>query len=85
MKLSLTSAESDRFCQSLARSNGLLARHYSATSFARQPVHSVYGGAHLFKAGFVRKLGDGALASLQTYARTAEEFAAALGDRKSVV
>ena len=33
---------------------------------SRQPVHVVYGGAHLFKADTVRKLGDIALKSLRT-------------------
>jgi citrate lyase beta subunit len=45
----------------------------------RQPVHTVYGGAHLFKAGTVRNLGSLALRSLQTYGADPVEFAAALG------
>jgi citrate lyase beta subunit len=46
---------------------------------ARQPVHTVYGGAHLFRAGTARKLGDLALRALEQHAPDATKFAAALG------
>lgn len=45
----------------------------------RQPVHTVYGGAHLFKADSARKLGELALRSLDEYAPDAEAFARAIG------
>ena len=45
----------------------------------RQPVHTVYGGAHLFKAGICRKLGDLAQASLNKHAPDARSLAKALG------
>ena len=45
----------------------------------RQPVHTVYGGAHLFKAGAIRHLGSVALRSLHTFGADPLEFAAALG------
>jgi citrate lyase beta subunit len=51
----------------------------NAWSSLRQPVHTVYGGAHLFRADAARKLGELALGSLAHYARDAEEFAAAFG------
>jgi citrate lyase beta subunit len=35
---------------------------------ARQPVHTVYGGAHLFTSDIARKLGTDALKSLREYA-----------------
>jgi len=41
----------------------------------RQPVHVMYGGAHLFKADTARKLGDIALRSLETYAPDFATFA----------
>ena len=37
----------------------------------RQPVHTVYGGGHLFKADTARRLGDTALAALAVYAPNA--------------
>jgi citrate lyase beta subunit len=48
-------------------------------SGARQPVHTVYGGAHLFAADTARKLGDLALRSLDSYAPDAASFAEAIG------
>ena len=45
----------------------------------RQPVHTVYGGAHLFKAETCRKLGQIALRHLRQYAPDAFVFAQALG------
>jgi len=45
---------------------------------ARQPVHTVYGGAHLFKADTARRLGERALAALEEHGAPAE-FAAAFG------
>ncbi|MFN0106379.1 MAG: DUF6986 family protein [Bryobacteraceae bacterium] len=40
----------------------------------RQPVHVVYGGAHLFQAGISRKLGGLALAALDRWALAAAEL-----------
>ncbi|MFT3710903.1 MAG: phosphoenolpyruvate kinase [Archangium sp.] len=44
----------------------------------RQPVHVVYGGAHLFNAGTAQKLGTLARQSLDTYAPEPALLAAAL-------
>lgn len=49
-----------------------------AGTFARQPVHTVYGGAHLFRAGTARKLGDLALRALEEHAPDAGALARAL-------
>ena len=68
MKFTLTTDEMNAYCQDLALSNGEFKSHYPADSFERQPVHTVYGGANLFKAGFATKLGDIALKTLDTYA-----------------
>lgn len=45
----------------------------------RQPVHTVYGGAHLFRADTARKLGDVALRLLDEYAADPPAFARLLG------
>jgi citrate lyase beta subunit len=45
----------------------------------RQPVHTVYGGAHLFKSDTTTKLGEVALRFLQDYGRDAQTFARAIG------
>lgn len=79
MKFTLTTDEMNAYCQDLALSNGEFKSHYPADSFERQPVHTVYGGANLFKAGFATKLGDIALKTLDTYAPNYSVFARALG------
>jgi len=45
----------------------------------RQPVHTVYGGAHLFRADTARRLGEKALQSLGEYAPDFVTFAKAVG------
>ena len=52
---------------------------YPGDSGARQPVHTVYGGAHLFTAETAKKLGELALRSMDTYAPDAATFAEAIG------
>lgn len=44
----------------------------------RQPVHTVYGGAHLFKADTAPRLGVLALQALEDFAPDAETFARAI-------
>src|SRR5690242_968557 len=46
---------------------------------ARQPVHTVYGGAHLFKADTARKLGAVALRAVEEHAPDFAAFARAIG------
>ncbi len=55
------------------------ARRYPGETGRRQPVHTVYGGAHLFRADIARRLGDLALTSLAEYAPDAIAFARAIG------
>jgi citrate lyase beta subunit len=62
----------------LKRINDALARALPGESGERQPVHTVYGGAHLFKADTAVKLGTVALAALQEYAPDAQTLARAL-------
>jgi len=63
----------------LDKANARVGAQFPGDSPARQPVHTVYGGAHLFKADAVSKLGAVALRSLQEHAPDAATFAAALG------
>ena len=53
--------------------------HYPGESGLRQPVHTVYGGANLFKSDTTRKLGELALRALETYAPDGATLAAAIG------
>jgi hypothetical protein len=45
----------------------------------RQPVHTVYGGAHLFKADLARKLGGLALRAFNEHAPDAAALGEAFG------
>jgi hypothetical protein len=54
------------------------AKNYPGESGRRQPVHTVYGGAHLFKADSAARLGSLAVRSFETYAPDAATFAAVL-------
>src|SRR3984893_17098656 len=54
-------------------------RRYPGESNRRQAVHTVYGGAHLFKADSARKLGEVASRSLKENASEPGELAQALG------
>ncbi len=55
------------------------AREYPGESGNRQPLHTVYGGAQLFKSDTTKKLGDLALKALGQYAPNAATFAEAIG------
>ncbi|MFN0247418.1 MAG: DUF6986 family protein, partial [Kofleriaceae bacterium] len=63
------------------RAQAKVAKRYPGDSGARQPVHTVYGGAHLFSSDTAKKLGELALRSLDTYAPDAASFAEAIGIR----
>ncbi|MFN2563405.1 MAG: phosphoenolpyruvate kinase [Gemmatimonadaceae bacterium] len=56
-----------------------LARRYPGDAGTRQPVHTVYGGAHLFTADTAHKLGRVALRALEEYAADSEQLASAVG------
>src|SRR6266508_6879480 len=63
----------------LDKANVRVGAQFPGDSPSRQPVHTVYGGAHLFKADAAPKLGGVALRSLQEHAPDAGAFADALG------
>lgn len=63
----------------LKRAHAAFAREYPGDSEERQPVHTVYGGAQLFTADSVRKLGELALRALRDNAPDAHVLGNALG------
>ena len=67
-----------RILGTLRRSNSVLATRYPGDPERRQPVHTVYGGAHLFRSDTAPKLGALALRSLREYAPDPVAFAGAL-------
>src|SRR3954471_22076408 len=68
----------------LKTSHQTIARHYPGEAGTRQPVHTVYGGAHLFKSDTTRKLGDLALKAMAQYAPSATVLAEAIGIEPSI-
>src|SRR5438105_10235947 len=62
----------------LAQSNRRFAAAYPGDPSDRQPVHTVYGGAHLFTALVNQKLGATALRMFREYAPDFAAFAKAL-------
>lgn len=62
----------------LRPSLALFAKRFSGESGRRQPVHTVYGGAHLFKADTAVRLGQLAIRSFEQFAPDAETFGSAL-------
>lgn len=55
------------------------AHDFPGESEARQPVHTVYGGADLFRADTARRLGDLALRALEAWGPDPETFGGAIG------
>ncbi|HEY4572715.1 MAG TPA: phosphoenolpyruvate kinase, partial [Thermoanaerobaculia bacterium] len=68
----------------LRSSNLEFSRSCPGDSGRRQPVHTVYGGAHLFKADIASWLGSLALRALEEYASTPADLAAAVGLREDL-
>jgi Domain of unknown function (DUF6986) len=60
----------------LARTNASVATAYPGENTDRQPVHTVYGGAHLFTSDSVVKIGAVALSVLHEYAPDGAALAA---------
>ena len=68
----------------LKTSHQTIARHYPGEAGTRQPVHTVYGGAHLFKSDTTKKLGELSLRALAQNAPSAGVFAEAVGIEPAV-
>lgn len=65
--------------EALAQKNRAFMQAYPGDRATRQPVHTVYGGAHLYRAETTAQLGAVALASMDCYARDPLELAVGLG------
>ncbi len=70
--------EYDDLLERLARANASVAERYPGEADRRQPVHTVYGGAQIFKRGTAARLGQLARSALDRHAGSAEELAAAV-------
>lgn len=65
----------------LKQANAAFAQRYPGESGKRQPVHTVYGGAHLFKAATTERLGELGLRAMRHYGSNFALFARAIGLR----
>lgn len=68
MKFSIPENDKAQLLGQLQTANLKFQQIYPGDKPDRQPVHTVYGGANLFKADTCVKMGDIALKNLQTYA-----------------
>jgi hypothetical protein len=79
MKTSISDSAIRSALDILDAPSAAFARRHQGEAGGRQPVHVVYGGAHLFHADISKRLGEGALASLAEFAPDAFSFARAVG------
>ncbi|MDQ3756001.1 MAG: phosphoenolpyruvate kinase, partial [Acidobacteriota bacterium] len=78
MRTTLTLEQTREITSRLRQVNLAFAERYPGEAMRRQPVHTVYGGAHLFKADSAQRLGRLALQSLEQYAPNYAVFARAI-------
>jgi len=79
MKTSLSDSSLHDLTARLAEANNAFAVIYRGETGKRQPVHTVYGGAHLFKSDSAARLGALARRSLDQFAPDFIVFAKAIG------
>ena len=81
MKSSLANEQLSDLIEPLRQANEAFSRDYPGETGRRQPVHTVYGGAHLFKADSAKRLGTLAQRALDQFAPDFLTFARALNLR----
>ena len=79
MTVSLSDDSIKSVVESLSQANQASALSYPGETGRRQPVHTVYGGAHLFRADTAKRLGQVAERALAENASDFVVFARALG------
>ncbi|PSL25433.1 DUF6986 family protein [Chitinophaga ginsengisoli] len=78
MQLAIAENEKEQLLQELRKANLRFQQIYPGDKPDRQPVHTVYGGANLFKADTCIRMGEIALKHLYTYAPNFVALARAL-------
>jgi citrate lyase beta subunit len=79
LRTSLQPNETAKLDTALGEANREFMRRYPGESDRRQAVHTVYGGAHIFRAETAQRLGAVALRSLEQYAPDPATLARVLG------
>jgi citrate lyase beta subunit len=78
MKTTLTSSELATLAKPLEEALVPFMKRFPGSAGERQPVHTVYGGAHLFKHDTARKLGEKAMQVLDEHGVDPFTFARAI-------
>src|SRR5688500_6178033 len=78
MKTSLDNSALEDLSAKVRKANQAFSKKYPGESGRRQPVHTVYGGAHLFKSDSAERLGALARRSLDQFAPDFLSFARAI-------
>jgi citrate lyase beta subunit len=79
MKTSLDNSALEDLSAKVREANQAFSQKYPGETGQRQPVHTVYGGAHLFKSDSAERLGGLARRSLDQFAPDFLTFAKAIG------
>jgi citrate lyase beta subunit len=79
VRTSLSEKKLQKTLARVRRAQARVTENYPGDFGARQPVHTVYGGAHLFSSDTAAKLGGLAQRALDAYAPDAATFAEAIG------
>ncbi|MEP1093761.1 MAG: phosphoenolpyruvate kinase [Cyclobacteriaceae bacterium] len=79
MNQSIPAPDKKALLSELGEANKQFQRIYPGDRPERQPVHTVYGGADLFKSDSAEKMGRVALNAIHTYAPDAKTFGKAMG------
>ena len=77
--MTIPSTKKEQLFQSLSQANTTFNEIYPGDRSDRQPVHTLYGGANLFKSDAPILLGNRALEILEAYAPNHEVFGKAFG------
>lgn len=83
MKTTLTDHEIKTLAAPLDAALVPFMKRFPGSAGERQPVHTVYGGAHLFKSDTARKLGEKAMQALDQHGVDPFVFARAIGLEES--
>src|SRR4026208_2341770 len=79
MNHTIPSTKKEKLFSSLKEANTAFQKIYPGDRSERQPVHTLYGGANLFKYDSAKALGERALEILQTYAPDHKVFGQVFG------
>ena len=77
--MTIPNSKKEQLFHSLSQANTTFNEIYPGDRSDRQPVHTLYGGANLFKSDAPIALGNRALEILETYAPNHEVFGKAFG------